>query len=139
MEDFYIPKVKHIGRNIAKIREFKGIKQEALAIDLGLSQQAISKLENEENISDERLKQIADALGVSLDIIKNFDEERVIYHINNVQNNNVTDSTFENGSALNGQFNNQFNPIEKLSELYERLLESEREKIELIKKIRNED
>lgn len=139
MEDSYIPKVKHIGRNIAKIREFKGIKQEALAIDLGISQQAISKLENEENISDERLKQIADALGVSLDIIKNFDEERVIYHINNVQNNTVTDSTFENGSALNGQFNNQFNPIEKLSELYERLLESEREKIELIKKIRNED
>ena len=35
----------HHGRNVKRIREMLGIKQEALAIDLGISQQAISALE----------------------------------------------------------------------------------------------
>ncbi|AOC93931.1 hypothetical protein BB050_00789 [Flavobacterium anhuiense] len=30
-------KPKHIGRNISRIREFRGMKQEALAIALGMS------------------------------------------------------------------------------------------------------
>lgn len=140
MEDFYLPKVKHIGRNIAKIREFRGIKQESLAIDLGISQQAISKLESEQTISEEKLKQIADALGVTSDTIKNFDEEKIIYNINNVQNNTNTfsENTFEQPANIYGQVGSQINPIEKLAELYERLLQSEKEKLELIKKIRNE-
>ncbi len=140
MEDYFIPKVKHIGKNIAKIRELRGIKQEVLALDLGLSQQAVSKLENEESISEERLKDIADALGVTPQIIKSFDEERVIYHINNVHNNTntFTENTFEQPSTIIGQLGQQFNPIEKMVELYERLLESERQKIELIKQVRNE-
>jgi DNA-binding XRE family transcriptional regulator len=36
-------KVVHEGRNVKRIREILGIKQEALAMDLGLSQQAISQ------------------------------------------------------------------------------------------------
>ncbi|MCX2432687.1 helix-turn-helix transcriptional regulator [Pedobacter sp. GR22-10] len=35
----------HIGRKISRIRESHGMKQEALAIELGISQQAVSKLE----------------------------------------------------------------------------------------------
>lgn len=40
----------HLGRNIAKYRDLKGIKQEQLARMIGISQQAISKLETKENI-----------------------------------------------------------------------------------------
>ena len=35
-------KPKHIGRNIARLRELRGMKQEALAIAMGVNQQTIS-------------------------------------------------------------------------------------------------
>jgi len=38
-------KPKHIGRNISRIRELRGMKQEALAIAIGMSQQTISNIE----------------------------------------------------------------------------------------------
>jgi hypothetical protein len=41
------------------------MKQEALAISIGTSQQSISMIEGSENIDEEKLKVIAEALGVS--------------------------------------------------------------------------
>ena len=38
----------HQGHNVKRIREILGIKQDALAIKLGLSQQAVSQLEQKE-------------------------------------------------------------------------------------------
>lgn len=96
-----------------------------MAVTLGISQQAVSQLENEDNISEERLKQIADALGVTPEIIRGFDEERIFFYINSVEANSV--------GVVNGDYYNNVNPIEKLIEIYERLLESEREKIEILK------
>jgi transcriptional regulator with XRE-family HTH domain len=115
-------KPKHIGRNISRIRELRGIKQEALAIAIGVSQQTISNIEASETIDDEKLTLIAKELGVSPEGIKNFSEEGVINYFNN----------FMDQSA--GTFNNHctFNPLDKLIEayeenkkLYERLLEAE--------------
>jgi len=37
-------KTIHEGRNVKRIREILGIKQDALAMELGLSQQAVSAL-----------------------------------------------------------------------------------------------
>ena len=51
---------------------------------------------------------------------------KAIYNINNIR-----DNTFEQGATSIAQ---QFNPLDKIVELYERLLQSEREKIELLKK-----
>ena len=120
------PKKKHVGRNLQKVRVYLGVKQDALATDVGMSQQAVSKIEQQEEIEDEPLKKIAEALGVSPELIKNFDEEKAVYNINNFR-----DNTLEQGATAIGQ---QFNPVEKIVELYERLLKSEREKIELLKK-----
>nr|WP_312208730.1 helix-turn-helix domain-containing protein [Sphingobacterium multivorum] len=128
MED-YKTKNKSIGRNIAKIRNFKGIKQEALAHSLGVSQQAVSQFEKEVNISDEKLLEVANALGVTPEIIKHFDEEKIFYYINTVTANSV--------GVVNGDYHNHINPTDKLIEVYERLLASEKEKIELLKKIEN--
>ena len=36
---------RHVGRNLQRIRVYLGMKQEALAADLGISQQEISKIE----------------------------------------------------------------------------------------------
>jgi len=118
-------KKKHVGRNLQKVRVYLGVKQDALATDLEMSQQAISKIEQQEEIDDASLAKIADALGVSPELIKNFDEEKAVYNINNFR-----DNTLEQGATAIAQ---QFNPIEKIVELYERLLKSEREKIELLK------
>ena len=39
---------RHVGRNLQRIRVYLGMKQEALASDLGVSQQEISKIEKQE-------------------------------------------------------------------------------------------
>ncbi len=120
---------RHVGHNLQKIRVYMGVKQEALAVDLGISQQEISKIEKEEEIEDTLLSQIANVLGVAPEVIRDFDVERAIYNINNIR-----DNTFEQGSTSIAQ---QINPIDKIVELYERLLQSEREKVEILKKVNN--
>ncbi len=59
----------HIGRKISKLRELKGIKQETLAAELGISQQAVSKIEQSADVKEEALDKIAKVLGLTLDAI----------------------------------------------------------------------
>ncbi len=120
----------NLGRKISKIRELRGMKQEALATLLSVSQQAISKIEQSDEVEDLALEKIAQALGVTAEGIKNFNEEAVF----NIIGNNYHD----NSSSV--QYQCTFNPIDKLIEvyeenkkLYEQLLASEREKIEILK------
>ncbi len=116
----------HVGRNLQNVRVYLGIKQEALAADLGISQQEVSKIEKQDEIEEGCLSQIANVLGVSAEVIRDFDVERAIYNINN----SYKDATVsEGGTAIVLQVN----PIDKIVELYERLVQSEREKIELLK------
>ncbi len=122
-------KPSHIGRKISRIRELRGMKQDYLAAELGVSQQTISRMEASENVEDEVLEKVAKVLGVSSQTIKNFDEEKAI---------NIFSNTYHDNSSIWGTY--YFNPLEKLMEaldenkkLYERLLQSEREKIEILK------
>ena len=126
----------HIGRKISRIRELRGIKQEVLAAELGVSQQAISKLEQSAKIEEEVLAKLAKVLGVTTEAVKAFSEEGVINYFNT-----FNDSSFSNSQGTFSPNNCTFNPIDKLVEayeenkrLYERLLESEREKVELLRK-----
>lgn len=121
----------HIGRKIAKLRELKGMKQEALAMELGVSQQTVSNIENSSKIEEEVLEKIAGALGVSAEAVKNFSEEAVFNIISNTFHNTSSDNSTLIASSLNYQ--PTFNTIEKIVELYERLLASEREKVEILK------
>lgn len=118
-------KTVHEGRNVKRIREILGIKQDALAIELGLSQQAISQLEQKETLDAPMLDKVAKALGVTTDVIKNFKEEAAI----NIMSSTLHDNS---GSVF---YNPTFNPIDKIVELYERML---KEKDELIEKLMNE-
>jgi transcriptional regulator with XRE-family HTH domain len=113
-------KAPHIGRKIVRIRELKGMKQETLASLIGVSQQTISRIEQSDEIDEDKLKQIAGALQVSVEAIKNFNEDAVINHMNNIHNNH--------DSSVNAVIYYQLSPVEKIVELYERLLKSEREK-----------
>jgi transcriptional regulator with XRE-family HTH domain len=124
----------HEGRNVKRIREILGIKQDALAMDLGISQQAISTLEQKEALDRDMLEKVAKALKVSPEAIKNFNEENTI---------NIFSNTYNDNSSILGTYN--FNPLDKLMEaleenkkLYERLLQSEKEKVALLQQIVNE-
>ncbi|RZK64454.1 MAG: XRE family transcriptional regulator [Pedobacter sp.] len=123
----------HLGRKISRIRELRGMKQEALATELGISQQAISKLEQSEEIEDSTLEKIANILGVTSQAIKEYSDEAVFNIISNTFHNTSSDNSTLIASSLNYQ--PTFNTIEKIVELYERLLASEREKNELLKKL----
>jgi len=122
-----MPKPIHEGRNVKCIREILGIKQDTLAMDLGLSQQSISQLEQKETIDKDLLEKVAKSLGVSPEAIKNFNEQAAINNINN---------TYENSSVT--MFSYQFNLIEKIVDLYEALLKAEREKCALLEKLLQE-
>lgn len=104
----------HLGKNILSLRLLRGIKQEALADLMGVSQQAVSKLEQSEHIEDATLERVAKALGVTPEVIKNYDGEKMIM---NIQNN------YEHSKGeLNGpNFNCTFNPLDKLMETVEKL------------------
>lgn len=133
-----LTKPNHIGRKISRIRELRDMKQEALAQALGTNQQAISAMENSETIDDEKLVEVAKALGVSVDAIKNFSDEAAINYFNSF-NEAVHNSHFGNNNHCT------FNPLDKLMEtveenkkLYERLLQAEKDKIEYFEKLLKE-
>lgn len=121
--------IKHIGRKIERIRKLRGFTQDQIAQELGISKQAVSKIEQSETLDDQRLKQIADLLGVTVDGLKTFNEENVFHYTTNF----FEQASFTN-SSVNTQTLNVNNPIEKIIELYENLLKVEREKIEILKK-----
>ena len=73
----------HIGRKIERIRRLRGMTQTDLGNLLGITKQAVSKMEQTEKLEDEKLKQVATALGVTEDGLKKFTEENVLYYTNN--------------------------------------------------------
>ena len=121
---------RHVGRNLQRIRVYLGMKQEALAADLGVNQQVISKIEKQEEIEEGFLKRIAEVLGISEEVIKDFDVEKTIFNINH---HNYKDANISEG-ATTYAIVQQINPLEKIVELYERMLKSEQDKIEILKK-----
>lgn len=127
-------KPSHIGRKISKIRELRGMKQEALAIAIGVSQQTISNIENSEDVEEEVLVKIAEALEVSPEGIKNFSEEAVFNIINNTYHNTSSDNSTLIASSVNYQ--PTFNTIEKIVELYERLVQAEKDKVALLEQLK---
>lgn len=131
----------HQGRNIKRFREMLGIKQEALALELGedWSQKKISLLESKQEVEPVLLERVAKALKLPVEALENFDEESAVNVISNTFTNH------DNSATLNGHtihYSPTFNPFDKLIEtmeenkkLYERLLQSEREKVELLQKM----
>lgn len=121
----------HEGRNIKRFREMLGIKQDALAYELGddWNQQKVSLLEQKETIEATLLKQISAILKVPVEAFQNFDEEQAVNVISNTFTSNDTSTL----NAINP--NCTFNPIDKVVELYERLVQAEKEKVALLEKL----
>jgi transcriptional regulator with XRE-family HTH domain len=124
---------RHVGRRIGRIREMLGVKQETLAEQMGITQQAVSKLEQSEELEEKTLERVAKALGVTAKAIENFNEESVFNIISNTFHNTSSDQSTLISSSLN--YYPTFNTIEKIVDLYERLIQAEKEKVALMEKM----
>ena len=100
----------HLGKKIERVRRLRGMTQTELGQLLGITKQAVSKMEQTEKIDDERLEKIASALGVTTDGLKEYNEETVLYNTNNF---------YENCGVKNAIGNNQtFNNKREIDDLY---------------------
>ena len=128
----------HQGRNIKRFREMLGIKQEALAFDLGAdwNQKKISMLEQKGVIEENLLKEISTILKIPVEAIQNFEEEQAV---------NIIANTFgNNGIGYQRNDNPTFNPIEQVLKmheekiaLYERMLKEKDEMMQRLEKLIN--
>lgn len=129
-------KPNHIGRKIARIRELRGMKQETLAEELGISQQSVSSIEKSETLEEEKLESVAKILGVTKEGIENFSEESIFNYFNNFSDQSVNQGPIGAHNTCN------FNPLDKLVEsyeenrnLYERLVQAEKDKVAYLEKL----
>lgn len=126
----------HEGRNVKRFREMLGIKQEALAYELGddWNQKKISLLEQKEVIDHSLLQQVSAVLKIPVEAIQNFDEDQAV---------NIISNTFNDNAMLNAvNHNPTFHPIDKIVqlhedkiELYERMLKEKDEMMARLEKL----
>jgi len=109
------------GRKIERIRKLRGWTQSDLAEKMSITKQAVSKLEQAENIGDEKLKEIASALGVTFEGLRDFTEEKVLYNTNNFHENCGVSA-----SNIVANVENLHNPLKETIEMFERQLEQAR-------------
>jgi len=126
----------HHGHSTARLRRSQDMKQSTLAELLGVTQQTVSGYEKMEVIGDELLDRIAAALNVTPELIKNLEEEPLTI----IFENNTQEIENNNGNGFVGIDNStkNYNPVERIVELCEKLLESEKEKIALLEKLLKE-
>lgn len=122
----------HEGRNVKRFREMLGIKQEALAYELGddWNQKKISLLEQKEVIDHSLLQQVSAVLKIPVEAIQNFDEDQAVNIISNTFNDQ------SNGYNYYPTFN--INPVEKWLEALEEIKKLNSDKIELYERMLKE-
>lgn len=129
------PTKVHHGRNVKRFREMLGVKQEAIALELNITQQAVSKLEQKALLDDETIVKIAKVLNVPAEAIKYMNDDSTNSYINT-----FNDQITNHGTFMPTQYYN-FNPIEKIVQLYDekiKILENTiKEKNELIERLLN--
>ena len=131
----------HQGRNVRFFRNAKDIKQEDFAERIGVTQPVVTKIERQVVIDDRMLLKCAEVLGISVDTIKEFEPEKMFdsftYNIDKVQNSHGAIFSSKDSTHTNHNY-----PLEKImelnqknAELYERLLQAEKEKIAFLEKM----
>lgn len=120
----------HHGKNIARFRQMLGMKQDLLASIMGddWTQIKVSRLEAKEEIEDGILDDVARALKIPIDAIKNFDEEAAI----SIVANTFTSQDTSTLNAINPYCT--FNPIDKIVEILEQSNKELKEQIAELKR-----
>lgn len=114
------------GANARRWREWRDVKQDALADQIGVSQATLSGYEKKSKLEPEVIEKIAKALDIPEEAITELGESTSI---------NIFSGTWQDNAANCQNYNPTFNPLEKVVELYERLLKAEQEKVAMLQEI----
>lgn len=110
------------GPNARRWREWRDMNQDVLAEMIGVSQATLSTYEKKDKLEPEILEKLAKALDIPVEAITELGQDASI---------NIVANKFDNySSAVN--WNPTFNPIDKIVELYDKLLAAEKEKVKLL-------
>lgn len=120
----------HEGNNVKRLREILGIKQETLASGLNMTQQNVSAVETRETIEPELLERISKILNVPVEAIKNYNDEATM----NFVTQNFSDHAVSHNVYGTNNYHSDPADRQKIIDLYESLLKTEREKVELLEK-----
>lgn len=137
MSEVKIP-VNHIhhGNNIRRARSIKDMSQESLGFLMGMSQQTISRYESTKTIEEDKLDGFAKALGVPVEFLKKLEDDSTTIFIenNNItnENNDKVQTNIIGSGQVEDNSTNTFQPLDKISELYERLLQEQSARIDCL-------
>lgn len=129
----------HHGRNIRRTRIEKNIKQDALSKLVNMSQPTVSRYESMRVVEDEILERFAKALKVPVEYLQTLEEDAstIVFENNTINNKDQGGANTQVGfvdDSIDDKRTNYFNPIDKITELYERLLKEKDEKYETLEK-----
>ncbi|SHE87821.1 helix-turn-helix domain-containing protein [Dysgonomonas macrotermitis] len=133
-------KIIHHGRNIRLGRNWKGVSQETLAFNLGMSQKQISEIESKETVDDIILEQIAASLVIPVDFLKSYNmDEAINMHNLTLHDNEITNTSAEGSKDVVTQQNveeqNNYNyPIDDIKDLYNKLIDEKDKQIQRFEK-----
>jgi len=128
MEEATAVKKNNQGANARRWREWRKINQDVLAEKIGVSQATLSGYENSDTLKPDVVEKIAKALDIP---------EEAITEMNNESSINIFSGTWNDNAVAAPMTYCQptFNPIDKVAELYERLLKAEEEKVAMLQEI----
>lgn len=117
----------HEGKNLKRVREIMGLKQDALGqkCESKFDQRRISEYENMWTVPEPALQELANALGVTVEFIRSFNEEKAIYYIQHNQ-----DTSKQN--SLNHFPTITYEADNKTEALLEKLIEDDKVKTQAI-------
>ncbi|WP_233589255.1 DUF677 domain-containing protein [Gynurincola endophyticus] len=95
------------------------------------NQQKISLLEQKETVEPALLQEVARILKFPVELFSTFNEDQPV----NIVRNTFTDSFNDSKNAFASYNNCTFNPLDKMVELYERMLRQQKEMIEKLEKL----
>lgn len=114
-----------IGQKIKKVRELRNFTQDYVASQIGIGQEAYSKIEaNKTNVTIQRLEQIAKALEVSVFGLMSFDDEKILFNFSENNQQNAQIGYFGTNEA-----------IKELRELYEKIITQQKEEIVFLRNL----
>lgn len=131
METEIMEPENNVGGNIKQLRDILGISQNQLAMQSGISANTLRKVESQKTVDDKMLDKIAAGMGVPAELIKRYNHKDTV---NYIVSNNTFDAKEQSDVMIGGQNehndNRVFNPVEKLTEVYERLLEEQKKNMQ---------
>ncbi|WP_146746576.1 helix-turn-helix domain-containing protein [Sinomicrobium soli] len=123
----------HYGRRIALLRGLFKLTQAQLGESAGFKQQDVSDMEGKAELSDEVLLRLLEPMGVKLERFKEMDESAMGAMIFHTRDQSVGHFGFNNTYNLN-PLEELLKAKEEIKNLYERLLEAEKEKVAFLQR-----